>query len=103
MKAMAIDEAHTIKKWGSSFRQKLVRISELRSLLPPDTPVMALTNTAPLTLRIDLIKIGMKDPTLIIMSLCKDNISYHVTLFQSLDHNLKEGLEQLRSKRTLYP
>ncbi|XP_065642535.1 uncharacterized protein LOC136074158 [Hydra vulgaris] len=50
--AIAVDESHCVKKWGSSstqsdaFRSHYIRLSELRSLVPKRIPVLALTTTA---------------------------------------------------------
>jgi len=43
--ALAIDEAHCVYKWGAKFRPSYARIHELRSLIPSNTPMLALHNS----------------------------------------------------------
>ena len=48
---------------GEGFRQVLIQIGEVRSLLPPAVKVMALTVTATRTIRPSVTQtIGLKDP-----------------------------------------
>ena len=34
LRAVVVDEAHTVKKWGETFRSVLLKIGEVRSLVP---------------------------------------------------------------------
>ncbi|MBO4530038.1 MAG: RecQ family ATP-dependent DNA helicase [Paludibacteraceae bacterium] len=43
---LVVDESHCISQWGYDFRPSYLKIAEIRSLLPPDVPVLALTATA---------------------------------------------------------
>ena len=73
--AFVVDEAHVVKKWyatfnpydnnciilsniilcrGDTFREVLLRVGEIRSLLPIGTPVMALTATATVSSRLKI-------------------------------------------------
>lgn len=89
---------------GSTFREALLRIGELRSILPANTPVMALTATATLTLRLELsCLIGMKNPKMVVIPPNKDNIKYCVSRFKSIEENFGILAEELKQKRTDFP
>ena len=44
--AMVIDEAHCIQTWGDEFRMAFAEIGNLRSIIPQQVNIMALTATA---------------------------------------------------------
>ena len=46
VRLLVVDEAHCISQWGYDFRPPYLRISDVRKLLKPDTPCLALTATA---------------------------------------------------------
>ncbi|XP_019861292.1 PREDICTED: uncharacterized protein LOC105315307 isoform X1 [Amphimedon queenslandica] len=103
IKGLVIDEAHTIKIWGSTFRDSLERIGEVRSLLPSSVPVMALTATATHQLRLDLSRIiGLKNPVMIVQPPCKPNLMYKVGNFVSIEANFTPVLDNLRRERAAY-
>ena len=69
-----------------------------------NTNIMALTATAPKTLRIQLSKLfGMKDPVSIILPPCKENIFYRLSSFVSLEENFSEMLDCIRKERDFFP
>jgi len=53
---LAIDEAHCLSQWGYDFRPPYLRIAELRALLPPAVPCIALTATATGQVRQDIVE-----------------------------------------------
>ena len=68
-----------------------------------NTNIMALTATAPKTLRIQLSKLfGMKDPVSIILPPCKENIFYRLSSFVSLEENFSEMLDCIRKERDFF-
>ena len=46
MVALVVEEAHCIKTWGSKFRTTFSEIGALRSLIPSQVKILALTATA---------------------------------------------------------
>ncbi|SFQ53792.1 RecQ family ATP-dependent DNA helicase [Hymenobacter arizonensis] len=52
---LAIDEAHCLSQWGYDFRPPYLRIAELRAVLPPEVPVIALTATATAQVQADIV------------------------------------------------
>ena len=75
---IAIDEAHCISQWGYDFRPSYLRLKELRKLLP-DTPVLALTATATLTVLDDIQQqLAFKEKNVFRMSFERKNLAYIV-------------------------
>ena len=64
---------------GETFRKLLLRIGEIRSLLPDQARIMALTATATEKLRKTASSIiGLRDEVVVSKSPCKNNIMYVV-------------------------
>ncbi|XP_011405272.1 PREDICTED: uncharacterized protein LOC105313489 [Amphimedon queenslandica] len=104
IKGLVIDEAHTLKQWGSTFQPILLRVEELRSLMPENIKVMALTATATHSLRLELSKlIGMRDPVTVLLPPCKGNLPYEVLRYYSIEENFIPMLKELQVMRTAYP
>lgn len=80
LRAIVVDEAHTVKKWGETFRNILLRIGEVRSLVPPTVYILTLTATATKTVQQEVSSIlGMKSPSIVAVSQCKPNVTSTVT------------------------
>ena len=80
---------------GETFRSTLLRIGEVRSILPEGTPCLALTATATKCLRFNISDIiGMHSPLIVAVSPCKKNLMYTVSPFTSI----KETFEPLCKK-----
>lgn len=59
---ICIDECHVVSSWGHDFRPDYKNLSKLRNEYFPNTPILALTATAPYEVREDVIKIlGLKN------------------------------------------
>ena len=119
LRALVIDEAHTVQKWlaptsfyqlihvycrGETFRSVLLRIGELRSFLPPTVHLMALTATPTPKLRKKVISLlGMRDPLLTYISPCRPNIIYSVENFDTLPNTFGPILETIKIERSNLP
>ena len=79
--ALVIDEAHCVKTWGDQFRRSFARIGDLRSLLPKNVNVLALTATATAeTLDVVIQRLSMHNVYLVAMPPCQNNIFFALKL-----------------------
>lgn len=102
--ALVIDEAHCVKTWGDKFRTAFAHIGELRSLIPQEVKVMALTATATtMTFHVVCDRLSMDKPVLIALPPYRHNITYKVLLKISLEQLSSEICKDLGSLRLLYP
>lgn len=82
----------------------LLRIVELRSLLSSEVRIMALTATATVALREEVISIlGMKKPAVIAISPSKPNIMYVVIQADSLQQGFVNIMEGIKKQRAIFP
>ena len=86
---------------GDSFRSEFLRIGEIRSILPPDVHMMALTATASSTLHISIIKtLGMYNTALVNVSPDKVNIRYEVSPFSSIEDSFSTLIHDITRNKT---
>jgi ATP-dependent DNA helicase RecQ len=75
---IAIDESHCISEWGHDFRPDYRNLKTLRDIFPK-VPVMALTATATLKVREDIIsQLSLEQAQIFISSFNRPNLSYAV-------------------------
>jgi ATP-dependent DNA helicase RecQ len=73
----AIDEAHCISQWGFDFRPSYLKLNKLRELLP-NTPILALTASAPPQVITDISKhLHLSEHHIITGNFSRPNLSYY--------------------------
>lgn len=75
--ALVIDEAHCVKTWGDDFRKTFSQIGDLRSVLPANVNVLALTATATIdTFHAVTQRLSMENTKLVALPPFRNNIIY---------------------------
>ncbi len=75
---IAIDEAHCISEWGHDFRKDYRNLKFLKTFFP-SVPIIALTATATLKVREDILKqLSLANPKTFISSFNRDNLNLMV-------------------------
>ena len=86
---------------GDSFRTEFSRLGEIRSILPPDTHVMALTATASRSLQDSVMKtLSMRNVATVAVSPDKPNVKYAVSPFTSMNESFLPIICAVARKRT---
>ena len=84
---------------GDQFRREFSRIGELRSIIPSNVNMMALTATASNSLRRQVMKtLGMRNASVISVPQNKNNIKYIVKKFETLENSFGPLAEELLVK-----
>ena len=91
---ITVDEAHCISQWGYDFRPSYLRIGELRGLLGPDVPVLALTASATPLVRDDIARQlrFRPDSNVYALSFDRPNLSYVAPITQNKTDKLLQVL-----------
>lgn len=75
---IAIDEAHCISEWGHDFRPEYRNLKKLRKDFP-SIPVIALTATATIKVRMDIVEqLNLQDAKIFLRSFNRENLTYFV-------------------------
>ena len=92
----AIDEAHCVAQWGHDFRSDYLKLDVLREQFP-DTPRIALTATADVRTREEIItRLGLENATQFIAGFDRPNIQYRI---QQKDKPKQQLLRFLRDEQ----
>ncbi len=96
--ALVIDEAHCVQTWGESFGIASAVIGNLRSIIPSEVNIMALTATVTQkTFKTILERLALRNPKIISVSPQRDNIFFKVSPpvnLNELTAFIKEELEE---------
>jgi ATP-dependent DNA helicase RecQ len=100
---LAVDEAHCISQWGYDFRPSYLKIAQLREMLPPGIPVLALTATATSNVVKDIMaRLNFREPNVLKTSFGRPNISYIVRKVEDKETYLAETLRKIRGSGIIY-
>lgn len=99
LKMVAIDEAHCVSQWGHDFRPEYTQLQIIKNYFPK-MPVMALTATADKVTRRDISEqLAMKNPTELVGSFNRENLSLEVRANLSA----KDKYDQIANMIERYP
>ena len=99
---IAVDEAHCISQWGYDFRKPYLDIAEIR-VHHPQVPVIALTASATLTVKKDIIeKLLLKAPQIFVKSFSRPNLSYSVRFAENKTEIATHILKSVPGPSILY-
>ena len=95
---VAVDEAHCISEWGHDFRPEYRRIRHMIDTIDKEIPIIALTATATLKVRTDIVKIlNMKEENTFVSSFNRDNLYYEVRpKYPKLEQTVKQIIQIIK-------
>ena len=89
---------------GETFRQILLRIGEVRSLIPPSVHVMALTATATRSDRLSITRIiGLRNPYVVTRPPTINNLIYSVGSFTTIPNTLQVFAKRVLVEKSNFP
>ena len=93
-----------MKTWWDEFRTSFRKIGELRSIVPSDVDIMALTATCTsVTYDVVTKRLSMQDPVVVALSPSRSNIAYSLQPKIELDELSTNLSKELEDKRLLFP
>jgi ATP-dependent DNA helicase RecQ len=100
---VAVDEAHCISQWGYDFRPSYLRIAQLRDLLPPHIPFLALTASATPLVQQDIMdQLRFKQPAIFRQSFERPELAYRVFKEDSKINKLVDLLHTIKGSSIVY-
>ena len=99
---ITVDEAHCISQWGYDFRPSYLNIAEIRQLIP-NTPILALTATAPpLVIKDIQQQLYFKEENVFKMSFERKNLAYIVRETNGKEEELMHILNSVSGSAVVY-
>lgn len=99
---IVVDEAHCISQWGFDFRPSYLKIAEIREHFR-DIPVLALTATATVKVREDILtNLRFQKPNIFIKSFFRENISYVVQRDQDTLARVGEIMQKIAGSALIF-
>lgn len=100
---VAIDEAHCISQWGHDFRPSYKKITDIKDLLPTDTPFMAVTATANNRVIADISEtLDISHSSIFKQTFERENLSYLVLHEENKETRLISILKKANSCGIVY-
>ena len=91
---IAVDEAHCISEWGHDFRPEYRQLAGLREHLP-NVPFLALTATATLRVREDIVRLlQLREPRCYTASFNRPNLTYRIIPKNKPTQQVVDWIEQ---------
>ncbi|OBI90040.1 RecQ family ATP-dependent DNA helicase [Mycobacterium asiaticum] len=93
---LVVDEAHCVSAWGHDFRPDYRRLADVFARLGPSIPIIALTATASVVVRRDIVdRLGLRDPAIIVGSFDRPNLRLRVERHTDADRKRAAVLDAI--------
>lgn len=99
---IAVDEAHCISQWGYDFRKSYLDIAQIKPF-HPQVPVIALTASATLPVKKDIIeKLQLNRPRIFVSTFLRENLSYSVRFYENKSEMAVKILQKVPGAAIVY-